>query len=257
MDKSWKKRSRGVNSPNQNQQNTDIISNLYDRVIRCEKEIKEVIWGQIFEMTIKDSQWLSDKSFSPGRWAMGFESLYVLYRIIDESKPRKILELGLGQSTKMINQYVNNMAYPVTHKVIEHDEKWFGFYRKNNSLNNTDIILLDLSEEGSNGDKLVKYKGFEAALRNDKYDLIVIDGPYGGSKNKLSRVDILDILPSCLEKSFIIIFDDANRIGEKESIKLILKKLDEQKIEYCHGKYESITDCFLIMSTDNEFYKTL
>ena len=65
----------------------------------------EVLWGEIFRDTIVNSIWLKDKSFSPGRWAAGYPFLYALYRVLDEARPKRILELGLGQTTRMIGQY--------------------------------------------------------------------------------------------------------------------------------------------------------
>ena len=41
-------------------------------------KIQSMYWGQIYNSTIIDSDWLLDKSISPGRWAAGYEYMYVL-----------------------------------------------------------------------------------------------------------------------------------------------------------------------------------
>ena len=46
-----------------------------------------------------------DKSFSPGRWAVGYPYLYVLYRALDEVQTAADPRTGPGQSTRMIAQY--------------------------------------------------------------------------------------------------------------------------------------------------------
>lgn len=67
--------------------------------------LEEIRWGQIYNSTIAGSEWLKDQSVSPGRWAVGYNYLYILYRILNDVKPTNILELGLGQSTKLMAQY--------------------------------------------------------------------------------------------------------------------------------------------------------
>ena len=69
------------------------------------RHASEAVWAQIFNNTISESLWLKDKTFSPGRWAVGYPYLYVMYRVLNETRPKRILELGLGQSTRMIAQY--------------------------------------------------------------------------------------------------------------------------------------------------------
>lgn len=66
---------------------------------------REILWANAFHDTIIDSEWLKSKTFSPGRWGVGYQYLYVLYRVLNEIKPRNILELGMGQTTRMIGQY--------------------------------------------------------------------------------------------------------------------------------------------------------
>ena len=65
----------------------------------------ELLKAEVFNSTIADSEWLRYKSFSPGRWAVDYALLYTLYRTLTAMKPTKIIEFGLGQSSKMIHQY--------------------------------------------------------------------------------------------------------------------------------------------------------
>ncbi len=105
------------------QSNNDILTaiNTSKDILRESKNInKEILWAETFNNTISDSNWLKDKSFSPGRWAVGYQYLYAVYRILNAVKPKKILELGLGQSTKLLNQYAKANK-DVKHTVVEHD----------------------------------------------------------------------------------------------------------------------------------------
>lgn len=75
---------------------------LDEKIAKLEAISSENVWANIFNNTISNSPWLKDKSFSPGRWGVGYAYLYVMYRVLNEIRPRRILELGLGQSTRMI-----------------------------------------------------------------------------------------------------------------------------------------------------------
>ncbi|MDR0649034.1 MAG: hypothetical protein LBF92_06835, partial [Synergistaceae bacterium] len=105
--------------------------------------LEEILWAQIFHDTIAGSKWLIDKSFSPGRWAVGYEFLYVLYRVLNSVRPKKILELGLGQTTNMLSQYVSAHE-DVRHLIVEHDTEWIDFFRKEHDISErTKIIQMD------------------------------------------------------------------------------------------------------------------
>lgn len=106
--------------------------------------VQEIYWSQIYHDTICESEWLHDKSILPGRAAVGYNFLYVLYRVLNAMHPESILELGLGQSTKLIGQYAQ--AFKAKHIVIDHNKKWVDFFRADNKnlLENTDIRIFPL-----------------------------------------------------------------------------------------------------------------
>ena len=74
------------------------IENLEQSIQEVKGINKEILWGEIFNNTVSNSDWLTDRSFSPGRWAVGYQYLYSVYRILDIIKPQSILELGLGKA---------------------------------------------------------------------------------------------------------------------------------------------------------------
>ena len=47
----------------------------------------------------------------------------ILFKTLDEIKPKKILELGLGQSTKIITEYVNHFDN-ISHDIVEYNQEW-------------------------------------------------------------------------------------------------------------------------------------
>ena len=111
----------GTNKLKNNQQ---IIISQQSKMIDMQNEILK---SQIFNSTIIDSEWLKYRSFSPGGWAVDYGFLYTLYRVLNDMKPKNILEFGLGQSSKMIHQYANfyQNANAIT---CEHDSEWINFF---------------------------------------------------------------------------------------------------------------------------------
>ncbi len=217
----------------------------------------EVIWAQIFNNSITDSKWLADKTFSPGRWAAGYQFLYVLYRALNEVKPKKILELGLGQTTRMIAQYAATDSQ-ILHKVVEHDAEWAEFFKRDFILSpQSELIQLPLFKKSYQGEKLYAYKNFKKTFSNDKFDFISIDGPFGFLSKEYARMDILELLPDCLEKSFVIMIDDYEREGEKNTINLVKKILDNASVPYAFGNYEGQKHTAILTSSDLKFLCSL
>lgn len=202
--------------------------------------LQELIYAQVFHDTIKGSVWLPpDTPFSPGRWAMGYPALYVLYRVLDETRPRSILELGLGQSTRMIARY-NFWAKECRHAVVDHNAEWIDFFKKSWPLPEmTAIVNLPLKEETVtlNGQTLAVtvYDGFAEKFQGKRFDFICVDGPYGSPN--VSRVDIVKILPQCLGESFVIMIDDYHRQGEKNTANVIGGILRDHGVKFASGGY--------------------
>ena len=214
----------------------------------------ENLFATIFHDTIKNSKWF-DIPLSLSSGAIGYPYAYILYRILDEIRPKKILETGLGQSTKIITEYVKYFEKDgIKHDVVEHDENWIDFFRANTKLSDIqNIHLLKNYQREYNGYKLNAYKNFKKEFQGKKFDLISIDGPVGYGQ-EYSRMDILDIIPGCLEKQFVILIDDCERIGEKHTIELLEEKLRENKIDFHSGyQYWGVTSVYICVSNDLEF----
>ncbi|MBE6901521.1 MAG: hypothetical protein E7478_03520 [Ruminococcaceae bacterium] len=223
------------------------------------RSASEAVWANVFHDTCINSDWLDDKAFSPGRWAVGYQMLYVMYRILDEVRPKNILELGLGQSTKLCAQYAAHNS-DVTHQVVEHDEDWIGFFRSNYSASmaNTEIVMLDREMKPFINDSVVRcFAGFEERFSAQKFDLIIVDAPYSADMKKFARVDVLSIIPQCLCDDFVIIIDDAHRIGEKHTIEEIERVLKAAKIDHKIGRYHGDKECDVICSRSLSFLATL
>ena len=202
----------------------------------------ETYWAQVYHDTTCSSKWLMDKTISPGRMAVGYNFLYLLYRALDDFHPMHILELGLGQSTRLTSQYAANFS--AQHVVVEHDSEWTKFFlgRLGALARGLHVWEAKLVEKDIDDDKYYAYdsQDFDEAIKSlgGKCDLILIDAPFGGKASK-SRCDILPHLPGILAENFAILVDDCGRQGEQNTVREIKRILSKNNIEFASRLYPS------------------
>ena len=218
------------------------------------RHASEAVWAQIFNNTISESLWLKDKTFSPGRWAVGYPYLYVMYRVLNETRPKRILELGLGQSTRMIAQYAAAFQ-DVEHIVVEQDKTWTEFFAQNTSLSpRTKIVHLPVVETNYlDDDRTLVYQDFEKLCEGKKFDLVSSDGPAHSQSHKYRRVELVKLIPDHLADSFCIILDDFNVQECKNMWKVAKNTFSQMNIPYSEGIYHGDKAVSIFTSVDQKF----
>ncbi len=251
-----------INGISKDLQQIDVVNNkikeLAWRNVESGKNTTEALWAEIFNNTITNSQWLVNKTFSPGRWAVGYPYLYVMYRVLNEARPKRILELGLGQSTKMIGQYAEAYA-DVEHIVVEHDPEWIKFFENDFQLSShSQIVQLGREMVAYKEAEAVRvFKGFNEQFAGQKFDFISIDAPLGGDMKQYARIDVLTMLPLCLSNDFVIMIDDCERVGEANTLAEMEKTLQENDVSYKCGRYSGKKDCVLICAAHLGFLSSM
>lgn len=232
------------------------------------RAIKELVWAQVFNSSKSVFSWLPENlALWPGRWGVGYQYMYVVSRYLNEVRQTSILKTGLGQSTRLICSYVKWMEKQENciHIVIEHDRNWIDIFKKDVELSrNTCIVQRDLAitqtEHPSNGVKCSNYiyKNLDEVLKGKKFDFLSLDGPYGTDEQYgFSRIDILQFLPECLNKSFCTVGDDYNRYGEKNTMEVVKSILKQYQIEFVEAVYRGEQDMYLLASADLNYLCTL
>ena len=71
----------------------DFEKNLSASINNLNRNVNELIWANIFHDATKGCAWLDRENFAinPGRWAVGYNYFYVVFRILNEFKPKNIL----------------------------------------------------------------------------------------------------------------------------------------------------------------------
>jgi len=186
---------------------------------------------------------------------VGYPLMYVLYRILDEVKPSNILEFGLGQSTRMLNQYC---MWQTTARVttIEQNKEWFDIFTSNIKLANNLAVAIHPME-------FFKFKGkvsgrsieIEKTTGNNIYDLILVDGPFG--TQHYARSQVFQLLPGNINpNNFCIVIDDWNRKGEQQTAGEVLRILTKHGIKFKTGNYSGEKKFWMVCSPNLYFTLT-
>jgi hypothetical protein len=212
---------------------------IYENRVNQKKillQSKELEWAHVYHDSIRGKQWLSDLPLNIGRWAGNYSFFYVLNRILSDYKPNKILELGLGESSKFVSTYLENYLLDSSHTIIEQDENWKNSFETSYKLSSrSKIVHCSLQEKEMKGFKIKVYQGLDEKIK-ENFDLYIVDGPHGSER--YSRYDIVSLISKLDEKDqFIIIIDDTERQGEKDTVADIKELLKTKNISYYQGDY--------------------
>jgi len=219
-------------------------------------QLKELEWAHVYHDSIRGKEWLEKLPLNIGRWAGNYSFFYVLNRILSDFKPNSILEFGLGESSKFINAYIQNELKKTKYHIIEQDENWKNIYIDNNVISeNTTIFVCPILEVEINNFKVNTYANLKQKIKY-KYDLYVVDGPLGSSH--YSRYDIYYLAKEFKESDqFIILLDDYNRSGEKETAANLVELFKEKNIKTYHTHYTGAKSVFVIASEKYKYVKSL
>ena len=150
--------------------------------------------------------------------------------------------MGLGQTTKLTSQYAKYFD-DAKLTVLESDEDWIENFSKNLEISdNIRIVNIDVETFEYNNTINLRFKDIDKIVESEKYDLIIIDAPRGfmekDGKNELldySRANIWQLIPSNLSDDYIIIMDDYERKGERNTMnhaKELLKENNKETFSY-------------------------
>lgn len=216
----------------------------------------ELLWSSIFHDSIKGKPHLENLSLNIGRWAGNYAFFYVLNRILNDYQPKRILEFGLGESSKFVSTFLEHELPNSNHLIIEQSEDWkesFGIRFK--LFKNSRVVVCPLEQRMIQGFASNFYKDLDTVV-DGVFDLYIVDGPFG-SQN-FSRYDIVDMMQRVDQNNeFIIIFDDFNRKGEKDTFNALLDLFKEKNITIYTANYSGDKDVMVLGTEKYKFITTL
>jgi len=149
-----------------------------------------------------------------------------LVQTIFLNRPRKILECGIGLSTRLIAESISQIGEG---KLIslEHDIKWVEIIEaslKKEKLNRfVEFNYVPLKKYQMENESFEWYSKIDKINSEGPYDLILIDGPPSVKPTDPGRVGALFVLMPSIKKGTIILLDDGNRESEKNAVNVWMK----------------------------------
>jgi hypothetical protein len=182
--------------------------------------------------------------FFPFGWAANASLLYLLARSLDSLPIVSVCELGSGQSTLLFDALAATKSLTVDS--FEQDQFWAKAIGAR--LQNPGRIRVHhsaLREHAVRG-HTTRFYDIGASMERNRYNLVLVDGPFG--ERRRSRWGSLVVLDQHLADDFLVIFDDADRIGEADTCGEAVKLLREKGVKFYTGTVEAAKSQFLIAS---------
>jgi predicted O-methyltransferase YrrM len=167
----------------------------------------ELFYQQLFDTAVARSG-LAVPPLYPVGSAANAGLLYVLFRLLEAFPGCGVLELGAGQSTLLLDALARagRVGSLLT---LEHDPAWAARLGTRVAHEVRHAPLRSATVEGVAADQ------YDTAL-DRRFDVVLVDGPVGTPRR--SRWGALELLQAHLADEFVVIFDDAERPGERDTI---------------------------------------
>ena len=196
---------------------------------------QELLYERLFSNAL--SRFGLQNRYYPAGGAATFSLLYLLLRTVTELPVRRVVELGCGQSSLLLDAL--RQLRPIEITTLEHDRGWAQRIQQQVSYR---IVRADLVERVVRGAGTLVYDS-DAGL-GPAPDLLLVDGPQ--QRSRRSRWGMLQWVENGLGEDFLILFDDAERRGEIDTIEETLGLLREQGQVFRTRFYYSVKWQFVI-----------
>lgn len=152
-----------------------------------------------------------DDVFYPVGSAANYGLFYVILRAALEFPFARVVELGAGQTSLLLDALARKQLLRAQISTFEHDEEWAA--RIAPRVAHT-VSLIPLRERSETG---LAFAGYDfRSVETGSIDFLSIDGPPAGTiATQYSRLGALDLAHSINLARFVIVIDDAERAGER------------------------------------------
>lgn len=187
----------------------------------------EIVYYQLLK-EIANFRGISRTYYAVGS-AANYSLLYLIARVLVELKPASVLDIGCGQSTLLINDLVRTLEGPEPFVTsLDHDAHWAGIIAAQVRHR---VVTSPLRRTNVAGHVTDTYDWSLPELMGP-FNLAVVDGPIG--RAQFSRVGAL-ALAGRMAEDFVIIMDDVDRQGERDTADLLLASLRARGMDVREG----------------------
>ena len=191
----------------------------------------------------------------------------LLTKILSLCKPETVLELGSGQTTKLLAHYARSRP-AVTVLTIEEDSAWHSRlsaalqvppnhqYRAS-GLEPREVVLPNNRGTVST----FWYREAESLLSGRRFQLILVDGPTnyrrGDEFVRYSRSGLIPHLPSILDDSFVIVIDDTDNYGYLLTARSMRESITARGRAVCAFDVHGVKSHTVLCSPDWQFLRSV
>ena len=151
--------------------------------------------------------------------------------VLQERKPRTILELGSGASTVIVARALQVLGCPPDlHIAVDHDVRFLRNTVQLARANGVDRLVRfeHCPLAPLPGYPLPWYANVSEAIGRSRIDLVIVDGPPASEPGtERSREPALPMVRKFLAEDAVVILDDANRAGEGQILESWLRDYPE------------------------------
>ncbi len=143
--------------------------------------------------------------------------LNVILDLIEQEKPRVIVELGSGVSTIFISEFLRRGGMEVEHLALDHEKKYADITRAQVRRPGSTVVHAPLQEYQIGQERWLWYAN-EALQPLPEIDLLIIDGPPALLQSE-SRFPAIPLLWEKLSDRCVVVADDGIRKDEADAVK--------------------------------------
>jgi predicted O-methyltransferase YrrM len=160
-----------------------------------------------------------------GEWALNPTGLLNVYALVEQQRPRLVVELGSGTSTVWLGYAVVQQGYgrvvSVDHlpDYAEHTRMAIDRHGLTSISEVRDAPLTEITV----GDETYKWYDPSLLADLDQIDLLLVDGPPGTTGHE-ARYPALPMLRERLANGALVVLDDIDRVDEQEILERWLKQ---------------------------------
>lgn len=158
-----------------------------------------------------------------GNWALNPTDLLELWSVLEQQRPKQVLELGSGTSSVWLGYALEQLGGRLVS--VDHDPQFGGRTREQLRRHGLEEIvevrdapLRPVSLTSADADEEFPWYDPEVFTDLVDVDLLLVDGPPGKTR-PLSRLPALPMLRDRLAAQAVVVLDDAQRPDEQEIVR--------------------------------------
>jgi hypothetical protein len=186
---------------------------------RLDSRYLELFYQASYLDLARRTPWVEDVPLaSPSGGTASFSQLYTLLLATTQHRPERVLEIGVGLSTRLLRQYGAASGVESVH--VDSDASWLDACGID--CDRATALHAPLAPTRVGGRMVDWY----SVRPQGRFDFVLVDGPESwDAARRFNRLGFATWVPSILADEFLIVVDDTSRRGERELVDTLIASL--------------------------------